>query len=140
MAGLAAFGTTLKKGTGSSVVTIANITSIEGPAFTTEMLDVTAHDSGDGYRERVPSFLDVGEITLRLNWDPANATHLGANSLYADWAAKRLDTYTITFPDANDTSLSGQAYISNISPTAPFDGKLEATVTLAPTGKWTFST
>lgn len=138
MAGLAAFGTTLSKGTGTPVA-IANITSIEGPGFTTEMLDVTAHDSGDGYRERVPSFLDVGEITLRLNWDPSDTSHVGTGSLHAAWVAKTADTYTITFPDSGDTTLSGSAYVSAISPAAPFDGKLEASVTLTPTGEWTFA-
>ena len=135
MAGLAAFGTTLLKG----ATPIANITSIEGPGFTTEMLDVTAHDSGDGYRERVPSFLDVGEITLRLNWDPSAGSHVGTGSLQADWEAKTAATYTITFPDSGDTTLSGSAYVSAISPSAPFDGKLEASVTLSPTGEWTFA-
>jgi predicted secreted protein len=138
MAGLAAFGTTLSKGTGTPVA-IANITSIEGPGFSTEMLDVTAHDSGDGYRERVPSFLDVGEISLRLNWDPSDVTHVGTGSLHDDWEDKAEDTYTITFPDTGATTLSGLAYVSAISPAAPFDGKLEASVTLSPTGKWTFA-
>lgn len=138
MAGLAAFGTILQKGTGMPV-TIANVTSIEGPGFATEMLDVTAHDSSGNYRERVPSFLDVGEITLRLNWNPSNTTHVGTGSLHAAWAARTVDTYSITFPDAGTTTLSGQAYVSVISPSAPFDGKLEATVTLAPTGAWTFA-
>ena len=138
MAGLAAFGTILRKGT-TNPVTIANVTSIEGPGFSTEMLDVTAHDSNGTYRERVPSFLDVGEITLRLNWNPSNPTHVGTGSLYASWASRTVDTYSITFPDANSTTLSGQAYVAAISPSAPVDGKLEATVTLAPTGAWTFT-
>ena len=137
MAGKAAFGTLLKKkGLLAQPITVANVTSIEGPGFTTEMLDVTAHDSGDGYRERIPSFLDVGEITLRLNWDPSDTT---ISEVYDYWKGRTVDEYSIVFPTSPAKTLKGNAYVSAYAPSAPFDGKLEASITLSPTGKWSIT-
>ena len=52
MAKYAAFGTTLKIG-GTAGTAVINVESIEGPEQSVEMLDMTAHDSGSAYREKV---------------------------------------------------------------------------------------
>ena len=74
MPGVSAFGTTLKIG-GTAGTAVVGVTSIEGPGWSVDTLDVTSHDSASAYREVAASFIDAGEVTLRLNYDPATATH-----------------------------------------------------------------
>jgi predicted secreted protein len=130
MAGNAAFGTVLKIG-GTAGTAIVNVTSVEGPGLSTEMIDLTAHDSSGGYREKAPLFLDGGEVTLRLNWDPNAVTHKNATGglLYA-WAHKESTAFALTFPTSPVVTWTFNAYVTAFAPAAPFDGKLEASVTL----------
>ena len=50
MAGKAAFGTTIAFGTGTSPTAVASVTEISGLDGDTEVIDVTAHDSGGACR------------------------------------------------------------------------------------------
>ncbi len=134
MAGNAAFGTLLKIG-GTAGTAVVNVTSIEGPGMSTEFADVTAHDSASRFAEYAPTFQDGGEVTLRINYDPNQATHKnaagGLMKLYVD---RTSSSFAITFPTSPVASIVFTAYVSAVSPTAPYDGKLEADVTLRITG------
>ena len=55
--------------------TLANVTNIAGLDGETEIIDVTSHDSSSAYREKVASFIDAGQLTLDVNFDPNSATH-----------------------------------------------------------------
>lgn len=132
MAGEAAFGTLLKQG--AVPVTVANVTSISGPSFSLDTIDVTAHDSASNYRELVPSFISAGEINFDINYDPDGTTHAG---LITTMVARTEEDWQIIWPDT--TQADFKAYITAFEPGADYDGKLEASVTLSISGAVTYS-
>jgi len=134
MAKYAAFGTTLKIG-GTAGTAVINIESIEGPEASVEMLDMTAHDSGSAYREVRPSFIDAGEITLRIQWDPNDATHKNAaGGLRYLMLQRASSSFAISYPTTPVTHDVFTAYVTGFTPSAPFDDKLTAEITLQISG------
>jgi hypothetical protein len=139
MAGQAAFGATLKIG-GTAGTAVAGVTSIEGPGWSTDTLDMTAHDSASAYREIAPSFIDAGEVTLRLNYDPNQVTHKNsAGGLLYLLTTRALTSFALSFPTTPIAWLTFQGYVTEFSPEAPVDGKLEAGAKIKITGAVTQS-
>lgn len=131
MSGLDGFGTLLKRGDGGSpevFTTIAGLSSITGPGLERETLDVTAHDSPDGYREFLGGIKDPGEVSVEVNYDPS--VH---DVFVDDFDDLNPRNYQITWPDT--TVWDFAAFITAFEPTAPFDDKLSATATFKVTGK-----
>jgi len=138
MAGVAAFGTTLKMG--ATPVAIANVTGISGPSYSAETIDVTAHDSASNYREYVPSFLELGEISVDINFDPTETTHKNTTGgLLEAFENRTNETWAIEFPDGSSVGFSG--YVTGFELDAPFDDKLSASLTIRTTGAatWTYA-
>src|SRR5690349_5997020 len=79
MSGVDGFGTQFQRATtlspGTVYETIANVTSISGPDRKRETIDVTAHDSPGQYMEFIGGLKDGGEVSLDINYDPAEDTH-----------------------------------------------------------------
>ena len=100
MSGKAAFGAVLSFGTATgtaTTATLANVTNISGFDGETAIIDVTSHDSGGAYREKVASFLDLGQVTVDFNYDAVQTTHRATSGgilwlrdqrLVAPWKAK----------------------------------------------------
>lgn len=129
MPGIAARGTTL---TGAGGAAIVNVTSISGPGLKLDTEDVTAHDSTGGWEEVVGTILRSGEVTLEINYDPAAATHKNAALGLIHKLINRTSTvWTMGGPMGVWVFT---AYVTAFEPSAPFDGKLSASVTLKPTG------
>lgn len=135
MAGEAAFGTQFKIGVAATGVAVKNVTSIEGPGLSTETIDVTAHDSAGGTREEKPTFKSGGEVTLRLNYDPRETTHKNAaGGLLKLWEDRALSEFTIVYPTTPATNVEFEGYVTAFAASAPFDGKIEANVTIKVAG------
>lgn len=135
MAGIDAFGTTLQRGNGASpevFAEIANVTNIGGPGLSRETLDVTAHDSPNGWREHKGGLKDAGEISLDINFDPSEH-----DTLLADFADDEARNYKLVFPDGTDWAL--KAILTGFEASAPHDDKLTASISLKVTGKPNFS-
>lgn len=131
MSGLDGFGTTLERSDMAATpvfTALAGISNITGPGLSREILDVTAHDSPDGYREFLGGVKDPGEVSVDVNYDP---------SVHDVWVDDLDDTeprdYRITFPDG--TAWAFSALLTAFSPSAPFDGKLSASASFKVTGK-----
>lgn len=143
MAGKAAFGTTIAFGTGTSPTAVANVTEISGLDGDTEVIDVTAHDSGGAYREKLASFIDAGQVSLELNFDPNSATHRATTGgiLYLR-NQRTVETWRITFPGTPVHYVTFQAFVKNAGFSAPFDDKLGMSVSLEVTGSasWVYGT
>lgn len=143
MAGKAAFGTTIAFGTGTSPAAVANVTEISGLDGDTEVIDVTAHDSGGAYREKIASFLDAGQVSLELNFNPRAATHRATSGgiLYLR-DQRTVETWRVTFPGTPVDYVTFQAFVKNAGFSAPFDDKLGMSVTLEVTGSatWVYGT
>ena len=127
-----AFGTTLKKGE----TAIAELTAIGGPTISADTLDVTSHDSADGYREFLQGLRNAGEINIEGNFIPGNA---GQVALTTDLNDGSSDAYTVTFPSAMATTWTFSAIVTAFETSAPFDDKASFTATLKITGKATLN-
>jgi predicted secreted protein len=79
VSGRNAFGTEFRRGNGATptetFTTIANVTNIGGPARSRETIDVTTHGSPDAWMEFIGGLKNGGEVSLDINYDPAEATH-----------------------------------------------------------------
>ncbi len=125
-----AYGTTLKKG----AVAIAELTNIGGPRLSADTIDVTSHDSADGYREFVSGLKDGGEVTIEGNFIPGNA---GQAALVDDLDDGSKDEYTITLPAVMATTWTFNAVVTAFECSAPYDDKASFTATLKISGKST---
>ncbi|GAA3223272.1 phage tail tube protein [Actinocorallia longicatena] len=133
MSGLNAFGTLLKRGNGapSEVFTaIANVTSINPPGMSRETLDMTAHDSEDGWMEFLGGLKDGGEVSTDINYMPA--VH---DTLIADFDDDEPRNYQIVFPDPDQTTWTVAVILTGFEPEAPYDDKLSASLTWKVSGK-----
>ena len=137
MAGKRAFGTALayETTTPGTYQAVANITNVKPYQLKADVVDVTSHDSPSDYREKLVGSLDAGQCQLDLNYDPAATTHIW---FATEFAAKASHNYKITWPGGTKTATFA-AYITGLSPEAPFDGKLTASVTLEITGPVTLT-
>jgi predicted secreted protein len=136
MAGIDAFGTTLKRdSTGSgSYVAIANVSDLSGPSRTREAIEVTAHDSPNQYREFVKGLKDGGEVTATINYDPASAQ---IAALDADFEEDDLRNYQIVMlpGEADEHTWTFSAMITDLGDSFPIDDKMERDVTFKISGK-----
>jgi len=122
-------GALLKKGS----TTIAEVTNIDGPGLTRDTFVTTYH--GGTWQEAVAGLPDGGEISIDLNWLPANTTQ---TVLHNDMTATA-QTYNLLFTDAATTTWTFTALVTAFSPAAPVDGKLSATATFKLTDAITFA-
>lgn len=131
-----AFGTLLKyNGT-----TIAEVTNIDGPGLSRDMIEVTHHQSPAMWRERIKGLKDAGEVSLSINYIPTNSTHNSATGLLGDLANDTTNgTYTLVFPDSAGTTWSFAGAIANFEPSAPIDDRLTADITLQVMGQPTLA-
>lgn len=139
MAGDVAFGTILSMGT--PAVAIANVTDMSGPSYSAETIDMTAHDSASyPYREFSASFIDAGEMSFDINFDPDGVTHKNVDGglLYAMENQVEED-WEIAFPDGTEVAFEGPVIGFEIK--APMDDKLSASVKIKISGKptWTYA-
>jgi len=136
----AALGTAFAIGDSATVATanytdIAQIRNISGPSMSSDPIDVTSHDSTNGYREFVVALKDMGEITLDLIYDPDQATHANSSGgLFYEYTQATKKAYRLTLVDTSPTTIKFQAYVTAFNPTNNFDGSMDAAVTLKITG------
>jgi len=126
-----AHGTLLARGG----TTIAEVTSITGPGSSVNILAVTSMDSTAGVVEKIGGLLDEGEISFEMNYVPSNATHIALLAARTSTA----QAFTLTFVASTDT-ISFNALVSAASVSAPVDGELTLSSTLAITGVVTYPT
>lgn len=137
------FGTLLKQGDGGSpeaFTAIAEVRSLTGPSSVMSPIDVTNHQSTSGWREFVAGLLDGGQVTMELNYLPANATHkaTSASGFLDRFENKNIINFQLVFSDAASTTWTFTGYFDGMTPTAPIDGALTASVSVKITGVVTF--
>lgn len=110
--------------------TLAEVLSITPPNLARDTIDATHMLSPDRYREFISGLRDGGEATIELNFI-AGGTAM--TFLIADYNNNSSVPYKIVFP--NTVSWSFSAFVTAISPEAPLDDKMTASVTFKITGK-----
>ncbi len=132
-------GTLLKLGDGATPVegftTIAEVTDIGGPSLALEIADVTNHSSLEGWREKIGTLLDAGEVSLSINYQPTHSTHNNTTGLIRDLRARTKRNFQLIFTDAGLTTWLFTALVTGFEPGEPIDGQLTADITLTITGK-----
>lgn len=132
--GTSGWGTLLKRGDGATAevfTTVAEIKSISGPNMSMETLDATHMESPNAFRELLPSFKSGGEVSLEMNFLPADANQQG---FVEDFQDRALRNWKLVFPDTATTTWSFSGYITAFSPSAAVDSILAASATIMVTG------
>jgi predicted secreted protein len=141
MSGVDGFGTQFQRATtlspGTVYETIANVTSISGPDRKRETIDVTAHDSPGQYMEFIGGLKDGGEVSLDINYDPAEDTH-DLDEDFDDTAARN---YRVVLLPGTDDEYTWQikGVMTELSDEFPYDDKMARTMTIKVTGKPTLT-
>jgi len=138
----AALGTLLKLGDGGgpeTFTTIAEITNIGGPSLAQDPIEVTSHSSTSGWKEFVGGLKDGGEVSLEMNFLPANATQAYGTGVLDDLYNGVLRNFQLVFPDTANTTWAFAALVTAFEVAAPVDGKLGVTATLKLSGQPTLA-
>jgi len=141
---IAAFGTQLQIGDGATptegFTTIAGVRDINGPNMSAETIDAKAHDSPGAWGEMIPSFLNAGEVTFDIAYDPAEPTHMdGAGGLRNDFKNRTLRNFKLIYTDTGASEDAFSAYITAFGPSAPLADLLTASITLTLSGEPTLA-
>lgn len=141
MSGRDGFGTQFRRATtlspGNVFETIANVTNVGGPSRSRETIDVTSHDSPGQWMEFIGGLKDGGEISLDINYDPAEATH-DLDDDFDDTTARNYQV--VILPDTEDEytwSISG--VMTGLEDEFPYDDKMARTMTIKVSGKPTLA-
>jgi predicted secreted protein len=141
MSGRDGFGTLFKRATnlvpGTTFETVANVTSISGPSRSRETIDVTAHDSPGGWMEFLGGLKDGGELSLDINYDPAEDTH----DLDDDFDDTEPRNYQIVIlPGTEDEwTWSIKGILTGLEDEFPYDDKMSRSMTIKVSGKPTLA-
>ena len=130
------FGTTIAYSTdgGTTYTDIGGIhDTISGPELSADAVEVTDHDSADGWREYIGGLKDAGEVGFKVNWDPADTQH---DALVAQ--VGNVIDWKITFPDGASTA-TFQGIMTNYTPDVPLDDRMTAEITIKITGAVTWA-
>lgn len=123
----AAFGTLLKKGAD----TILGVRNLGGPEYSLETIDVTHHSSASSYRETVASFLSAGTVNFDLLYDSNDSIH---QALFTQFEARTALEYSVTFTDTGAEVHTFDAYVTQMSLSAPIDDAITMSCVLTITG------
>jgi hypothetical protein len=141
--GIAAFGTLFKMGDGGSpteaFATVAEVVDVAGPGGKTTMADLTSHTSPSGFKEKVPTTVDGGSFTLKVNFLPSAVTQGYTAGLLNKWLNRTKGNYQLLWPNVAGTYVTFAAYVTAFDMKAPVDSKLEATFTVEVTGAYTWT-
>lgn len=129
-------GLTSTTPTWTAVAKVEDVSPVGGKSV---MDEITAHDSSEGFREKVATGLfEVDDLELTLVHDLTQATQANAaGGLLYNWKNKIPLAYKVTLPDGLDWAFD--AYVAEWKVTALKDKSLRSTIKLTVTGKPTIT-
>lgn len=136
-----AYGSKLQLGDGATseaFTDIAEITELVFLDMTRDTIDVTSHNSANGYREKMPGLRDAGKIAVKANWLPNNATQDETTGILAKFNDDLLHNFKIIAAGSVATAaLAG--FVSDFKADLPLEeqGTLEFSIEIS--GKPTVS-
>lgn len=136
-----AYGSLLKLGDGGGpevFASVAEITEFSIPKLSLKTEDATHHGS-NGWTEDIGTLLSGGEVPVKLNWLPTDATQNKTTGVLAVLMNRIKRNWKIVLPDSASTTFSFAALVTAFEGDLPVDGKLKANFTLKITGPVTVS-
>lgn len=137
-AATAGYGTLLKIGDGGSptetFTTVAEVIDITGPDLKGDSVDVTNHDSASGFKEKIVTLLDGGQVKITANFLPANSTQSYSTGILKDFYNRTKRNYKIVFSDTGATTWEFAAICIGFQPKAPVKNQLTVDITYEVTG------
>src|SRR5262245_8656086 len=128
-----AFGTSLKIG-GTVIPELTNLTDIGGSVT---VVDVTAHDSLNGYGSQIPTFISGGVVRATFNAVLNNAQQI---SMRTAMEARTTTAFVATFPTTGNPTASFNAFVTRWRiPGAPVGGALQLETELTVDGPVTWA-
>ena len=119
--------------------TVANVGDINGPAWSSTVVDVTSQSSQAPFRQKIVTLLDIGKMTAKVFWVPTNPTH--ANVIAANveglryiYRNRHKMLYQLAYTDGTSAD-QFYAYITDLGEMATVAGVYEMTVTFQGTGQ-----
>ncbi len=110
---------------------IGELHDITPPPLTRNTIEMTTQNSSDD--SYVVGIRRKGELAFNVGFLPSgDASHNSMTGLVKAWNDGSKDLYLITFPDGSTWQFSG--FVTNVAPTAPVDGGLEAAISVRPSG------
>lgn len=139
----AGIGTQLQRSSdgGTTYVTIAEMTKVQGTGSKADVIDVTNMDSPTAYREKLVTLLDAGEISFDGNLIADDATQA---NVQADYDARLKNNWRIVLPPpAGSTTPRGhwdfEAYVTSVDFDIEHDKQVRISGKLTITGPRTYT-
>lgn len=110
---------------------IGELKDITPPPLTRNTIETSTQNSSDD--SYVVGIRRKGELSFTVNFLPSgDATHGALTGLVNAWHTGSKDLYLLTFVDGATWQFSG--FVTNVAPTLPVDGAMEATINIRPSG------
>jgi hypothetical protein len=116
--------------------TLGEIMSLSGTR-SRRIIEILSCDSTDEAVEKIAGALNEGEVTFHLVYDGSDQGVY--NKMNTDFQAKTKATCLITYPDTSSHSCSGIISSLGLPSFSEADGSLEVDVTIAFSGKATYT-
>ena len=135
--GLTSAPTSTNTQAGTVYTTIAQVQNFGGPKLSTDIIDVTAHDSPGSWEESIATILRSGELTMDILYDPVLVTHSYTSTigLLYEYKERMIVWHKMTFPTTPAASWYFAGIVTGFEMSANYDDALRATVTLKLTGQ-----
>lgn len=128
------YGVKLKRGD----TYVAKVLTLTPPKITRDDMDVTDHDSPDGFQEWIPGMKDGGEVPFTVHLIPTNDTQ---KDLATAQDTDDPEPWTIEFPTVPKLYINFNGYVNEFGPgDTPVDGVLTYECKIKVTGKPEIST
>lgn len=136
------YGVLLKMGDGASpenFSTVAGVSDINLPGVSVDLVDVTPQDT-QGWREKLATLKDPGQVTFEVFFDLEEATHGNTSGLLKKAQEGKKINWKIEFGQYSPVKTwQFSGYITRVEPQARRDNALTAAVTIAVSGAPTFA-
>jgi predicted secreted protein len=133
------FGTALKKGDAASpevFTAVAYVSNISISGYSVDTVEVTTHDSADGFKEYIAGLADGGEVSFDVVFDPSNSTHNETTGgLKAFMDAKTVVNWKVEFPLSPVKTWAFSGFLTSFELEAPLDDALAGSMSIKVTGK-----
>jgi predicted secreted protein len=122
---------------GGSYTDINGVVSLSGPSGSLDTIDITDHQSSGGIREFIGGLLDWGEVSVEVNQEFDDSTHIAIRTTFLTRAVR---TFRISFTDTGAATAIFAAIVTGYPGAEhPVDGKVGGTFTFKITGDITWA-